>query len=714
MLAVYKREIKAFFNSMAGWLFLAVNLFFSGWYFRYYGMTLGYPYIAYICSSITIIIIFSMPFLTMRSISEEMRLKTDQLLFTSPVPVWKVVFGKYLALVTVFFIPVFVIGLYPFILSIYGKVPFGENYITLFGYLLFGCACLAIGVLLSSVTENQIIAAVLTFFTLLLGVMIPGICSLISESGNALTKILDMFNLTSQMDNYFFIGIISIPGIIYYLSIIALALFLTVCIISKRRWSLSTKGILANISAAGLFTAVFTIVIVINIIVNHLEPSSMYIDVTYNSIYSLTEETEKMLEEVDQKVTLYYWVDNDSIDTTIEQTLTDIDSASKNVTLKYVSPTENPYFYTEYCDEIPAQNSIFVVTDNNSRVINYYDCYVMTYEYEYNYESGHYVVTDYKVTGYDGEGRIMAAIQYVCENYIPQIYCITGHDEFELGPELLTELEKSNINIQYINLLTYDEIPEDASCIFLLGALNDYSKEEADMISDYLEKGGNAVFIIAYSDNDDQSNLYGLLEPYNIMVEPGLVMEQGTSYYNAQPFYLLPDILENELTNNVYTYARTKYIYMPYAKGLTITEDYGDVNITTLLQTTASAYLLTDVTDLNKEIAETKRFILGAYIEKNRTESLSRVLVFSSEYFLYDNINDAVSGNNYELFMNGLAKLTGTDIVSVIPVKNYSTDYNQIIIDSTAVYVFSWIMVGIIPVALVIAGLAMWIIRRKK
>ena len=120
---------------MAGWLFLAVNLFFSGWYFRYYGMTLGYPYIAYICSSITIIIIFSMPFLTMRSISEEMRLKTDQLLFTSPVPVWKVVFGKYLALVTVFFIPVFVIGLYPFILSIYGKVPFGENYITLFGYL---------------------------------------------------------------------------------------------------------------------------------------------------------------------------------------------------------------------------------------------------------------------------------------------------------------------------------------------------------------------------------------------------------------------------------------------------------------------------------------------------------------------------------------------------------------------------------------------------
>ncbi|MBR6344755.1 MAG: ABC transporter, partial [Lachnospiraceae bacterium] len=102
MTAVYRKELKSFWGSLSGWLFIAVNLFFSGWYFRYYGLIMGYPYIAYVCSNITIIIILSLPFITMRTISEEMRLRTDQLLFTSPVPIWKVVVGKYLALLTIF------------------------------------------------------------------------------------------------------------------------------------------------------------------------------------------------------------------------------------------------------------------------------------------------------------------------------------------------------------------------------------------------------------------------------------------------------------------------------------------------------------------------------------------------------------------------------------------------------------------------------------
>ena len=235
MFAIYKRELKSFFSSMIGWLFLAVNLFFAAWYFRYYGMLNGLPYVSYVFSGILLIFLFSMPILTMKVFADEMKQKTDQLLFTSPVPVWKIVLAKYLSLVTVFAIPIVLIGLYPMILSIYGEVPYGENYLAIFGFFMFGCACLAIGLFMSSITESQIIAAVLTFFSLLLTAMIPGICNLISANGNILTDILGAFDMTGYLDYYLY-GIFYYPSVLYYISVIFICLYLTGFIITKKRF----------------------------------------------------------------------------------------------------------------------------------------------------------------------------------------------------------------------------------------------------------------------------------------------------------------------------------------------------------------------------------------------------------------------------------------------------------------------------------------------
>ena len=100
MRAIYRKEIKTFFGSMLGWVFLAVNLFFGALYFRANGLILGYPYVSYVISGVIFIFLCSLPIISMRTFAEEARLKTDQLLFTSPVPIWKIILGKYLALVT--------------------------------------------------------------------------------------------------------------------------------------------------------------------------------------------------------------------------------------------------------------------------------------------------------------------------------------------------------------------------------------------------------------------------------------------------------------------------------------------------------------------------------------------------------------------------------------------------------------------------------------
>lgn len=134
----------------------------------------------------------------MRIMADERRQKTDQLLITSPVSVGKIVFGKYLAMAAVFVIPLLLFSFLPFFLSSYGTVPMAENFVALLAFALYGLAAIAVGLFLSSLTENVVIAAVFTFIVLFLTYMMQGIESLISSTGNLATRILSVFDFYSH------------------------------------------------------------------------------------------------------------------------------------------------------------------------------------------------------------------------------------------------------------------------------------------------------------------------------------------------------------------------------------------------------------------------------------------------------------------------------------------------------------------------------------
>ena len=711
MLAVYKKEFKSFFGGLLGYIYLAANLFFSAWYFRYYQMICGYPYISYVFNGILMIFLFSLPLLTMRSFSEEMRHKTDQLLFTSPVPVWKIILGKYFAILTVFAIPVTVISFYPLVLRIFGEVPLKENYLSVFGFFLFGAACLAIGIFISSMTDNQLIAAVFTFFVLLLGMMLKSICEMISTTGNIFTTVLLAFDLAGPFDDFQY-GILSMASVIYYISVVIISLLLTGFVIRKRRWSFSSKGFLKSFSS--VFSLVFAIIVIIafNVFIDLMPDSFLYKDLTYNSIYSISDITKHELDGLSTDVTIYYIVDTSNIDDTIEHTLVNIADYSDKINLVYVSPTDNPYFYSTYLEEAPVQNSIIVTSGDNFKFISYYDCYDIEYEYEYSFESGEYVATDYEVVGYDGEGRILSAIDYIDVKDFPKIYCINGHDELEIEDSLADRLAKANYVIENITLLNVDAIPDDAAAIFILGPLSEFSDDDVRKVKEYLEKGGNAIVTVAYTDSDELTNYYSILDAYNIEVHPGLVIEQGTSFYNSQPYYLLPDIVECDLTEGVYSYLRNKYVYMPYSKGFMINQNYADAVASSFLNTTENAYCLTDVSgETDSSEYDTAMYSLGVYAEKSYPECSSKIVAFASDYFLYQDIDSAVSGDNYDVFMNCVTKITGTNDKSIVPVKFYS--YSNILINETASGIISTILIILVPAAIMIVGLLVWVQRRK-
>ncbi len=240
MIAIYKRELKSYFCSFLGSLFIGVMLFLMGIYFSVYNLFMGYPYIGYALSSVVFLFLIGIPILTMRILSEERHQKTDQLILTAPVGVSSIVLGKFLALATIFAIPVGIISIYPLILSLFGTIAFGETYVAVLGFFLYGLACIAIGVFVSSLTESQVIAAVITFGVLFLGYVMSGICNMISSTGNFFTKILSAFDMVSRFDT-FLNGSLQMTSVVYYVSFVLLFLILTVQSIQKRRFQISGR-----------------------------------------------------------------------------------------------------------------------------------------------------------------------------------------------------------------------------------------------------------------------------------------------------------------------------------------------------------------------------------------------------------------------------------------------------------------------------------------
>ena len=140
MIAVLKREFKSYFQSVTGWLFVALLMALFGLYFYVYNLRQGYPYIYSTLSAITIVFMLAVPVLTMRSFAEERKSKTDQLMLTAPVPIGKIVLGKYLAMAAVFTIDMLIFCIAPLVLRAFGTVPLGENYIAILAFWLYGCA----------------------------------------------------------------------------------------------------------------------------------------------------------------------------------------------------------------------------------------------------------------------------------------------------------------------------------------------------------------------------------------------------------------------------------------------------------------------------------------------------------------------------------------------------------------------------------------------
>ena len=189
MTAIFKREFRSYFTGMVGYAVAAVSLFFLGLYFTNRNLLYQSSDFAGALYTTTLILLFLLPAVSMRSFAEERRARTDQLLLTSPVSIPAIVAGKFLAQLAVFCVPLTAAAVMPLILTAFGKVSLISAYAALLGYILLGGACLAVGTFISCLTENQIVAYLASFVVLLIAYLMNGIKTMFT-SGNILAFVV--------------------------------------------------------------------------------------------------------------------------------------------------------------------------------------------------------------------------------------------------------------------------------------------------------------------------------------------------------------------------------------------------------------------------------------------------------------------------------------------------------------------------------------------
>ena len=287
MLAIFKREIKAYFLTPVGYLFMGLFLLLTGVFYFFDNLLSQRSQYSGFLGSVLLIFLFAIPLLTMRLFSEEKRQKTDQLLLTSPVSITGIVCGKFLAALAVYGATLIITVAYAVVIAVYGDLQTWETVGSYIGFLFLGACYISVGIFVSAITENQLTAALVTFFSLMFIWLIDPISQMVPSdtrtgiisSGVVLAALLLFLYLNTRnwvivvgtlvlgaltiggfylfKQNVFFgfiqkflgwfslnrryqaftMGLLKFDALLYYASFSGLFLFLTIRLIEKRRWN---------------------------------------------------------------------------------------------------------------------------------------------------------------------------------------------------------------------------------------------------------------------------------------------------------------------------------------------------------------------------------------------------------------------------------------------------------------------------------------------
>lgn len=454
---------------------------------------------------------------------------------------------------------------------------------------------------------------------------------------------------------------------------------------------------------------VFAVVlaILINLIVRTIPAKYTELDLSEAGLYTLSDSSIEIAQGLEQDVTIYYLCETGNEDAIITRLLDHYAAESSHITWELKDPAVYPTFASQYGADTASTGSLILVCGEKSTVLDAAELY--DYDYSDYYTSGTYSVE------FSGENEITAAIFRLTSGEQSHAYYTTGHGEQTLTDTLTDALEKQNIEVQALDLLT-DDIPEDCDLLIINVPTSDFSSagnlvDEMSLVRTYLDNGGSLMLLT--DSYNSTPNLDALMAEYGMTRTEGLVVEGDMDHYlSGYPVYLLPDYastVESTALDGVNT---SRHVLLQMAQGITQNETE-NVITESLLNTSDEAYSKLagyEMTTLEQEDSDLEGpFALAVYAANENTGA--HVIWINSGNMDNETVYQSIPGN--ATFLQGCAaSLAGQETTTLIDSK--ALEAAPITVSGSVAAGLGLVFIIVIPAALLAVGAAVVIIRRRK
>ena len=453
---------------------------------------------------------------------------------------------------------------------------------------------------------------------------------------------------------------------------------------------------------SGAYSSVITVivialVVVVNMVFNKLDLST---DLTSDSLFTLTKDSQKVLKDVKDDITIYYMVTKGEEQDYIKRVIKQYNKVSDHIKVVTKDPVVYPNFSRKYVDDAVSDNDVIVV-DETTGAAKYVSSDEMLYSDQYSYytsgSSEQYL---------DVEGQITSAIQNVLSTDKKKIYVVTGHDEQSISDSLSKTLEKMNVDVKDISLVTQKKVPDDCSLLIEYGPQSDLRDSEKTVIMDYLKKGGTAILMPGYVEKETP-NIDEILDYYGMSIQKGIIYE-GVGHYENYLNWIVPTI--NTDADVMSKFDDKDYVVIGSSQSIKeqkASSLRNSLKLTDILTTSKQSLLKKDPSSQNtdKEKGDLSGpFATGVYAEETVDDGTTKLTVIATNEVQDDLMQNVISG------MLGDSK-DGTTNTSI---EAKSLSYSTITMSAGSAIVWSVVLVILVPLALLLTGFAIWFTRRRK
>lgn len=484
------------------------------------------------------------------------------------------------------------------------------------------------------------------------------------------------------------------------------------------------KTFFTKTTKAGSYSIIITavllaVLIVINLIVSALPSRYTALDTSVTDMYTISHTTEKFISSLNEDITVYYIASGGETVTDIETFIERYAGLSSRIKIKVVDPLKDPTFLSKYTSTAPSDQSLIVESARRFKLIDYTELY---YYYSQNYGRIDYTDTytqqmlSYYGESYslyfDAENRISSAIDYCIADTIPKAYMLTGHGEATMSSTLINAVGALNIETETLSLLDTGKIPLDASCIVILNPLSDISASEADIILDYLKKGGHMFLSTGY-DDAGMTNLMRVMNYYGATAIPGMVYESNASNLISEstPSRILATVnTSHEITADLAAGGYKALLSSAHAIK-TLDTKRESVKIESLFSTSDGAYIMNEG---EGDTSLKAKYELGIAISESLGTDTTKLVWFGSSEMLTDSYAAAVSYGSYYYYLYALNWIFDSYESDLDTIAGKSLETPVLVVTANQAKLWSVIFIAVIPLAILTPGIICWVRRRRR